>query len=148
MNLAFLDGQCLEFVVVFCVWGDAPFRFGGILRVRSGALLSSRPIAVGQLRYREDSLRIAFCTLLAGHRVKQAQVVAFDGEAATPRLEVADGAMLVQDDRRRLPTAPGPPDRFDDLASPSHAVPDLHSSVAVATAVNQCPGVGQYPGGL
>jgi hypothetical protein len=37
----------------------------------------------------------------------------FDGESATPWLEIADGAMPVQDKRWRLPAAPTSPDRLD-----------------------------------
>src|SRR3984893_18754914 len=117
MDLILLNRQGLEFVVVPEGRGGA---FGGFREthgVRFGALASPRPIAIGQLRYREDSLGIVFRPLLGGHRVKQAQIVTFNGDAATPRLEVADGAMPVKNERGRLPTAAGRLDRFDDLAS-------------------------------
>ena len=107
MDLALLDRQGLEFVVVSGSWGSAFGGFGGTLGVRSGALAPPRAVAVGQLRYREDTLGIAFRPLLAGHRGEQTQIVAFDGEAATPRLEIADSAMPVQDEWGRLPTAAG-----------------------------------------
>ena len=148
MNLVLLDRQGLEFVVVSDDRGGAFGGFCGTLGVRSGALTPSRAIAVGQLRYREDSLRIAFRPLLAGHRGEQAQIVTFDGETATPRLEVADGAMPVQNERRRLPTVAGRPDRVDDLARPGDVVRDLHGFSAVTIAVDQCSGVCQNPGDL
>src|SRR5271155_1122571 len=146
MDLILLNRQGLEFVIVPGGRGGAFGGYHETLGVGFGALASARPIAVGQLRYREDSLGIAFRPLLAGHRVKQAQIVTFYGEAATPPLEVADGAMPVQNERRWLPTTAVRPDRFDDLASPSHVVPNLQSFAAMPLAVNQCSGVCQYPG--
>ena len=113
-----------------------------------GALASPRPIAIGQLRYREDSLGIVFRPLLAGHRVKQAQIVTFYGEAATPRLEVADGAMPVKNERRRLPTAAGRRDRFDDLASLGHVLPDLQGFCGGAPrrrSVFRCLPISRWP---
>src|SRR5271155_3075824 len=148
MDLILLNRQGLEFVIVPGGRGGAFGGYGGTLGVRSAALSSARPIAVGQLRYREDSLGIAFRPLLAGHRAKQAQIVTFYGEAATPRLEVADGAMPVQNERRWLSTAAGRPNRFADLASPGHVIPSLQSFAAMPLAVNQCSGVCQYPGSL
>src|SRR5271166_598374 len=148
MDLILLNRQGLEFVIVPRGRGGAFGGYGGTLGVRFAALSSARPKAVGQLRYREDSLGIAFRPLLAGHRVKQAQIVTFYGEAATPRLEVADGAMPVKNERRRLPTAAGRRDRIDDLASLGHVLPDLQGFAAVPLAVDQCSGVCQYPGGL
>src|SRR3954454_16368569 len=105
MDLALLQSQGLEFVIVS---GNKGGVFGGFcetLSVRSGALTPPGAIAVGQLRYRENSPGIAFRPLLASHRGEQAQIVTFDGEAATPRLEVADGAVPVQDKWGRFPTA-------------------------------------------
>ena len=93
-------------------------------------------------------LALHFAPLLPGHRGEQAQIVTVDGESATPRLEVADGAMPVQNERRRLPTAAGRSDRFDDLAGPGHVVLNLQSFAAVFLAVDQCSGVCEYPGSL
>ena len=121
---------------------------GGTPGVRSGAFTPTRSVAVGQLRYREDTLGIAFRPLLAGHCGEQTQIVTLDGEAATPRLEIADCAMPVQDEWGRFPTVAGRLDRGDGLARPSDVVPDLHSSAAVAIAVNQRSSVWQYPGPL
>jgi hypothetical protein len=68
MDLALLNSQGLEFVVVS---GDRGGPFGGFcgtLGVRSGALPPPWAVAVGQLRYRDDPFGIAFRPLLAGHR--------------------------------------------------------------------------------
>src|SRR6202050_4781072 len=136
MNLVLLDRQGLEFVVVPDDQSGTFARFFGTLGVRSVALAPSRAVAVRQLRYREDALRIAFCALLASHRTEQAQIVAFDGEAATPWLEVANGAMLVQNQRGRFPAVAGRPNRVDRLARPDSVVPDPHSFTVVPFAVD------------
>ena len=148
MNLVLLDRQGFEFVVVPGYRSGTFARFFGTLDVRSVALAPSRAVAVRQLRYREDSLGIAFCPLLAGHRAEQAQIVAFDGEAATPWLEVANGAMPVQDQRGWLR-----PWQVTPIASMvwrvrTSVVPDLHSFSAVPFAVDHRSGVCQNPGGL
>src|SRR5271165_5798866 len=113
MDLVLLNRQSLEFVIVLDDRSGASGGFRGILGVRSGALTPSGAVAVGQLCYRGYSLGIAFRPLLAGHRGEQAQIVMFDGEIAAPRLEIADGTMPVQNERRWLPTLAGRPDRFD-----------------------------------
>src|SRR5215467_13736733 len=148
MYLILLNCQGLEFVIVPRGLGGAFGGYRGTLSVRFGTFPSARPIAVGQLRYREDSLGMAFRPLLAGHCAKQAQIVSFYCEATTPRLEVADGTMSVQNERRRLPTAAGRSDRFDDLAGPGNVVLNLQSFAAVFLAVDQCSGVCEYPGSL
>src|SRR3954470_18901123 len=96
MDLVLLNRQGPKFVIVPDGRGGAFGGFRRTLDVRFGTLAPSRVVAVGQLRYRETTLGNAFRPLLAGHRGEQAQIVTFDGEAATPRLEVADGAMPVQ----------------------------------------------------
>src|SRR5216684_3141986 len=106
MNLPLLDCQGLEFDVVRDNRRGAFGGFRGTLGVRSGALASPRAVTIGEVRYGDNSLGIAFRPLLDGHSGDQAQIVTFDSEAATPRLEVADGTMPVQDEGRRLPAAP------------------------------------------
>ena len=89
-----------------------------------------------------------FARSLLGHSGEQAQIVAFGGEAATPRLEVADGAMPVQDERWWLPIAAGCPDRVDDLARPGDMVPDLHRFCGGnhrRRSVFQCLPVSRWP---
>src|SRR3954470_1664077 len=141
MDLVLLNRQGPKFVIVPGGRGGAFGGFRGTLGVSFGTLTPSRVVAVGQLRYRETTLGNAFRPLLAGHRGEQAQIVTFYRETATLRLEIADGAMPVQDQRGRFPTAAGRPDRFDDLASPSHVVSDLHRFSAVPLAVDQCSSV-------
>src|SRR5258705_8816198 len=148
MNLVLLDGEGLEFVVVPDYRGGAFAGFIRTLSVRSFALAPSRAIAIRELRYREDSLCIAFCPLFGGHRAEQAQIVAFDGEAATPRLEVANGAMLVQNGRGRLRAAADSPDRVNRLARPEDVVLDLHGFSVAPFAIDHHSGVCQNPGGL
>ena len=148
MDLVLFNRQRLEFVIVPIGRGGAFGRFRGTLGLSCGAPTPPRAVAVGQLRYRKDSFGIAFSLLLASHRAEQAQIVTFDGEAATPRLKVADGAMFVQNERGRFSTAAGRPDCVDGLARPSDVVRDLHGSAAVAVATDQCSGVCQYPGSL
>jgi hypothetical protein len=89
-----------------------------------------------------------FCPLLAGHGAEQAQIVAFDGEAATPLLEVANGAMPIQEQRGWLSAVAGYHDRVDRLARPDGVVPDLNGFSAVPLAVDHCSGVGQNAGDL
>jgi len=101
MNLVLLNRQSFEFVVVPDHQCLASAAVLGPLGVRS-ALARTRAVAVRQLRYREDSLRVASCPLLGGHRAQEAQIVAFDSELATPRLEVTDGAMPVEDAGGRI----------------------------------------------
>jgi hypothetical protein len=96
VDLVLFNRQGLEFVIVPIGWGAAFGRCRGTLGVSSGALTPPRAVAVRELRYCKDSLGTAFRLLFGGHRVEQAQIVTFDGEAATPRLKVADGAMFVQ----------------------------------------------------
>jgi hypothetical protein len=141
MNLVLLDGQGLEFVVAPEYRSGAFASFFGTLCVSSVVLAPSRAVAIRQLRYREDSIRIAFCPLLASHRTKQAQIVAFDCEVATSWLEVANGAMLVQDQRGRLRTVADRPNRVDRLTRPDDVVFDLDSFSVVPFAVDHCSGV-------
>src|SRR5277367_6250810 len=138
MDLVLLDGQGLEFVIVFGDWSGAFLGYVGALNVRFGALAPARTVAVRQLRYREESLAIAFRPLLAGHRSEQAQILTFDGNAATPWLEVADRAMSVQNERRRFFTAAGRLDRRNDPERSWDMVCDLYAFVAVTMAVDKC----------
>src|SRR5215469_5708685 len=87
MDLLLFESQGPQFVVVSRDWGD---KFGGFAATLGTRLTSASPwaVAIRHLRYRKDSLCITFRPLLAGHRRKQAQIVVFDGESATPRLEV------------------------------------------------------------
>ena len=89
-----------------------------------------------------------FCLLLAGHRAEQAQIVAFNGEAATPLLEVANGAMPIQEQWGRLPIVVGCHDRINGLARPDGVISDLHGLSAVSLAVDHCSGVCQNSGDL
>jgi hypothetical protein len=84
MNLVFLDRQGLEFVIIPEYRAGAVASFLGPFGVWSIALATSRAIAVRQLHYRENSIRMEFYPLLDGRGAEQAQVVAFDGKAATP----------------------------------------------------------------
>jgi hypothetical protein len=148
MNLVLLDRQGLEFVVAPEDRRGAVASFFGTPDVRSVALAPSRTVAVRQLRYREHSFRVAFCPLLASHRTEQAQIVAFDGKAATPRLEVANGAMLVQNGREEVRAAAARPDRVDRLVRPEDMVLDLHDFSVKPFTVDHHSGVCQNPGGL
>src|SRR5271165_4238150 len=148
MDLVLLNRQSPEFVIVLDDRSGALGRFCGILGVRFGPLMPSGALAVGQLCYRGYSLGIAFRPFLAGHRGEQAQIVMFDGKIATPRLEIADGTMPVQDERRWLLALATCLDCFDDLSCPGHVLPDLHSFSTLPLAVDQCSRVCQRPGGL
>ena len=83
-----------------------------------------------------------------GHRREQAQIVVFDGESATPWLEVTDGAMPIQDKRWRLPVALSSPDFVNSLARPDNVVCNPYGSMTEAIAVDQGSCVCQYAGGL
>src|SRR6266853_1678706 len=115
MDLVLLNRQGLEFVIVLDDRSCASDGFCGMLGVRPSPLTPAGAVAVGQLRYRRYSLGIEFRPLLGGHCGKQAQIIAFDGEAATPRLKVANGAMPVQGQRWWLRAVAGYPDRVDVL---------------------------------
>ena len=141
MDLALFESQGPEFVVVSDDRGRTFCGFGGSLGIRSGALAPPWAVAIRHLRYREDSISTAFRPLFADHRREQAQVVMFDGERAAPWLEVADGAIPVQDKGWRLPATPSSPDRLNGLARPGDVVSNPHGSVTVASAVDQCSGV-------
>jgi hypothetical protein len=148
MDLALLDSQRPEFVIVSGDRGGAFGGFSGTLSIRFGALTPPGAIAVGQLCYRGDSFGIAFRPLFAGHRGEQAQIITFDGETATPRLEIADGAMPVQNEWRRVPTVAGRPDRVDSLARSGDEFRDLQGFMSVTIAVDQCSSVRNEPDAL
>ena len=135
-------------MVVFGDWMGTSSGFDEALSVGSRALAPSRAVAIGQLRYREDSLGIALRPFLGRHRGEQAQIVAFDGKTAALRLEVADGAMPVQNEWRCFPTVADRSDLVNYLTRSANMVTDLHGSVVGTIAVNQCSGVGQNPGTL
>src|SRR5215831_15250739 len=117
--------------------GDKFGGFGGTLGIRCSSLASPWAVAIRHLRYCKDCLCITFRSLLTGRRRKQAQIVVFDGQSATPRLEVADSAMPVKDKRWRLPAAPSSPDFINGLARADNVVRNSHGSVTVAIAVDQ-----------
>ena len=72
----------------------------------------------------------------------------FDSETATPGLEIADDAMPVHDEWRRLRIAPVHADRVNDFARSGDVVPDPHGSTAVAIPMNEYSGVWQHASGL
>ena len=94
------------------------------------------------------ALHFAFRPLFAGHRGEQAQIITFDSETATPRLEIADGAMPVQNEWRRVPTVAGRPDRVDSLARSGDEFRDLQGFMSVTIAVDQCSSVRNEPDAL
>ena len=130
MDLVLLNRQGLEFVIVLDDPSGASGGTCGMLGIKPGPLTPPGAVAVRQLRYRGYSLGVAFRTLFAAHRSEQGQIVTFDGEIATPQLEVADGAMPVQHEWRRFPTLAACPDSVDDLARLGDVLPDLQGSVA------------------
>lgn len=148
MDLVLFDSQGPQFVVVSRDRGDKFGGFGGTLGIRPSSLSSPWAVAIRHLRDRRDALCIKFRPLPAGHRREQAQIVVLDGESATPRLEVADSTMPVQDKRFRLPAAPSSPDCINGLARTDNVVCNSHGSVTVAITVDQGSCVCHYPGGL
>src|SRR3954447_8555607 len=69
---------------------------------RLDTLSPPRSIAVGKLRYSCDAFLRAFRPLFHGHGSKQAQIFLADSNGSTPRLEVTNRTVLIQDNRRRL----------------------------------------------
>ena len=68
MDLVLSESQGPEFVVVSNDRGGTFGGFGGTLGIRPGSLAPPWAVAIRHLRYREDSLGIAFRPLLGGHR--------------------------------------------------------------------------------
>jgi hypothetical protein len=144
MDLVLLNREGLEFVIVLDDRSGASTGFRGILGVRSGALMPPGAVAVGQLRYRGYSLGSAFRPLLAGHRGEQAQVVAFNGNAATPWLEITNGAMPIQYKWGLFLTEAVRPDLVDGLTRRRDLISNPHISVTGAIAVDEYSCVCQY----
>ena len=92
-------------MIIFCHLVDMFGGFGSTLGVWFRALTPPGAVSVGQLSDRGNAFGVAFRPILGGHGTEQAQVVTTDGDAATSGLEVANGAMPIQDEGWWFPAA-------------------------------------------